>query len=130
MNERPFMIIVCVVIALLLTGCGRSGPAKYPVSGTITFNGAPLPDGSIVFMPVGQHESADAGTIHAGKFSFAAKPGKKSVEIRAVREVGEVIPAMGVRARESYVPAKYNSETILTAEVVPGGKNQFNFELD
>jgi hypothetical protein len=115
--------------ALLVSGCGRSGLATYPVSGKVTYNGAAVPDGSIVFMPLGDHTSADAGKISQGSFAFSAKPGKKRVEIRAVREVGEVIHEMGVKARQSYIPAKYNAETTLTAEVVPGEKNQFVFDL-
>jgi hypothetical protein len=121
--------VCCLAAALALAGCGRSGPRTYPVSGTVTFNGSPLPDGSIVFMPVDSHVAADAGTIHDGRFTFEAKEGKKRVEIRAVREVGEVIKEMGVRARQSYVPARYNSETTLSAEVVPKGKNEFTFDL-
>jgi hypothetical protein len=80
-------------------------------------------------MSADNHLAADAGKISGGQFTFLAKPGKKRAEIRAVREVGEVIREMGVKARQSYIPAKYNAETTLTAEVVAGGKNQFTFEL-
>lgn len=118
-----------LAVALLASGCGQSGPATYPVAGTVTFNGGPLTDGSIVFMSADNSVAPDAGMIRDGRFAFQSKPGKKKVEIRAVREVGKVIPAMGVAARESYLPAKYNSQTILTAEVVAGGANQFPFEL-
>jgi hypothetical protein len=118
-----------LTVLLALAGCGRSGPATYPVSGAVSYNGKPVPDGSIVFMSADNHLAADAGKIHDGRFEFAAKAGKKKVEIRAVREVGKVIPSMGVKARQSYIPATYNSESTLTAEVMPGGKNQFTFDL-
>ena len=36
---------------------------------------------------------------------------------------------MGVKKRQAYIPATYNSESTLTAEVAPGGKNQFTFDL-
>jgi hypothetical protein len=114
---------------LALTGCGRSGPATYRTSGTVAYNGKPVHEGSIIFMPSDNHLSADAGKISDGRFAFSAKAGKKRVEIRGVREVGEVIPSMGVKARQSYIPIEYNAETTLTAEVVPNGNNQFTFDL-
>ena len=120
----------CLLMALLaVAGCGRRGPATCAVSAAVTYNGAAVPDGSIVFMPLDKGMSADAGRITGGKSSFSAKPGKKKVEIRAVREVGKVIPSMGVRARQSYIPANYNTETTLTVEVIAGGKNEFSFDL-
>jgi hypothetical protein len=118
-----------LAVSLLVSGCGRSGPATYPVSGAVTWNGAPLTEGSIVFMAADGKAAAAAGTINTGRFAFPAQAGTKKVEIRAVREVGEVIPRMGVKARQSYIPATYNSKTTLTAEVIPGGANQFTFDL-
>ncbi len=100
-----------------------------PVSGTVSYNGTVVADGSIVFIPADKHLAADGGKIADGHFAFSAKAGQQRVEIRAVREVGKVIPSMGVKARQSYLPPTYNSESTLTAEVVPGGKNQFTFDL-
>jgi hypothetical protein len=118
-----------LAVTLPASGCNRSGPATYAVSGTVNWNGAPLGDGSIVFMAADGKTVAAAGTIRDGRFAFRAQAGKKKVEIRAVREVGEVIPAMGVKARQSYIPARYNAQTILVAEVAPDGENQFKFDL-
>ena len=114
---------------LMAIGCRRSGPPTYPVSGKVTYNGAPVADGSIILMPLDKGLSPDAGKISSGRFAFAAKAGTKKVEIRASREVGQVIREMGVKARQSYIPNKYNVETTLTAEVVSRGKNEFTFDL-
>lgn len=32
-------------------GCGKSGPETYDVSGTVTYNGQPVPVGQILFQP-------------------------------------------------------------------------------
>lgn len=124
-RTRPWFLL----LTLVASGCGRSGPALFPVSGTVSYNGAPVPEGSIVFMAADNRIAADAGTIHDGRFDFQAKEGKKLVAVRAVRNVGAVIPSMGVPARESYIPAEYNTNTTLTAEVVRGGDNHFVFDL-
>ena len=44
-----------------LTGCGEAtgdGPRRYPLSGTITYNGAPLPAGKIYFEPDGAKDNS------------------------------------------------------------------------
>ena len=116
--------------SILVGGCGGgSGSATYPVSGTVTWNGAPLPDGSIVFMAADDSVAPDAGTIHDGHFAFRAKAGNKKVEIRAVRAVGKVDPTMGVAPRQSYVPAQYNTQTTLTVEVLSGVNGPLAFDL-
>ena len=40
-----------VAALLLAAGCGEAGPARYHVSGKVTFNGQPVPAGQIVFEP-------------------------------------------------------------------------------
>lgn len=47
---------VWVAIPCLLTGCGDGGPPRYHISGTITFDGQPVPAGAISFIPVGETE--------------------------------------------------------------------------
>jgi hypothetical protein len=125
---RGGLVVPCFFV-LVVAGCGRSGPVTYPVTGTVSYNGAVVADGSIVFIPVDRHLAAEGGKITDGRFALSAKAGQNRVEIRATREVGKVIPSMGVKARQSYIPATYNSESALTSEVVPGGKNQFTFDL-
>ncbi|HUT57595.1 MAG TPA: hypothetical protein VNA25_07060 [Phycisphaerae bacterium] len=122
--------LVCLgLLALPVTGCGPSGPETYPVSGTVTWNGDPLPEGDIVFSPVDGSLAPDAGKIVAGKFEFQAQPGEKRVEIDATRESGEVDPVMHMAPRQAYIPSKYNSETTLKATVTAGGDNTFIFDL-
>ena len=128
-KRKPGELFVLLITTAVVAGCGRSGAAVCPVSGTVTYNGAAVADGSIVFIPSDKHLAAEGGKIADGHFAFSAKAGQNRVEIRATREVGKVIPSMGVKARQSYVPVKYNSESTLTAEVVRGGKNQFTFDL-
>ena len=101
---------VLLIAAAVVAGCGRS-TSVCPVSGTVSYNGTAVTDGSIVFIPADKHLAADGGKITDGRFAFLAKAGRQRVEIRAVREVGKVIPSMGVKARQSYLSATYNSES-------------------
>ena len=130
-KERAVTRVTAIMCLLLATagGCRHSGAVTFPITGTVTYNGKPLPNGSIVLLPVSGPSAADPGTIRDGRFAFAARAGKKKVEIRATREVGPVIRSMGARDKQSYIPGQYNSQTTLTAEVVPDGSNQFVFDL-
>jgi hypothetical protein len=116
------------VIAASLTGCGPSGPKVYPISGTVNFDGKPVPDGDIVLMTPG--EADEAGKIKDGKFAFSARAGNKKVKIMASRQEGPVDPQMGVAPSKPYIPAKYSTEkTELTMEVKESGENKFPFDL-
>jgi hypothetical protein len=127
MSRSPWLL--GLLSTALLAGCGPSGPRTYPVSGTVLFDGKPLPQGDIIFHAARGDMGADAGKIKDGKYSFRAKAGKKKVAILASKEVpGKRDPLMGPLI-ENYVPARYNDETTLTAEVRESGENQFDFQL-
>ena len=43
-------------------GCGKDGgPARYAVEGTVTFDGKPLAEGEIIFVPSPSGPQPDAG---------------------------------------------------------------------
>ncbi len=122
--------LVCLgLLVMVVAGCGPSGPVTYPVSGTVTWEGNPLAEGQIVFTPVDGSIAPDAGTITNGTFNFQAQAGSKRVEIYATRESGPPDPVMNMPPKEQYIPARYNAESILTAEVTKGGVSDLKFDL-
>jgi len=130
------MMKSCWAVALLgvfaLLGCD-SGPRMYPVSGTVTLDGQPVPEGDIAFLDPDNQIGPDAGKIKDGKFAFKTKAGKKMVEIRAARMQKPPPGADGPGGAEpafiEYLPERYNEKTELTAEVASGGPNQYEFKL-
>ena len=121
-----------VASTVILAGCAESVPETQTVSGTVTFDGTPVAEGEIVFRDAAGQTRSCGGQISDGKYSFEASPGNKKVEITARREVpgefdtsnpGEKTPLV-----EEYIPAMYNTETTLTAEVSSSQKT-FDFEL-
>ncbi len=135
-----FTALYCFVgIALvLLAGCGMNSN-RESVEGTVTLDGKPLSEGLIQFIPQQGTGGPSAGAgIAEGRFSIARDksifPGKFRVEITAARKTGRKIEspiAPGRFADETvqYLPARYNLQSELTAEVTAGGSNQFEFEL-
>lgn len=72
-------LFACTVL-LAVTGCGSDGPALYDVSGTLTHNGAPLPDMMITFLPT-DGSRASVGTTDAdGKFTLFFTADAKGVQ--------------------------------------------------
>jgi hypothetical protein len=128
-SARTGTLPVAALAALLfaLVGCS-AGDGKIPVSGVVTFDGSPMPDGYVTFTPAAGG-TPEAAPIAAGKFELGVKPGAHRVEIEASRFVGEKNEIMGLQPREQYVPARYNSETTLTSEVTADVENVFTFDL-
>jgi hypothetical protein len=137
-RRAPWLhVVLAALLPTIVAGCGDSGPRRYPVSGTITFDDKPLPDGEVIFFPADGSAQPDAGKIADGKFSFRSLPGKKRVEIRADRlSKTKTIPVDGgggkakwIPAREVYIPPQYNTESKLFVEVQPDGPRDFDFQL-
>lgn len=139
---------------VLLAGCADStGLAKrYPVSGKVTYKGAPLAHGNINFIPTDNPDASRAATapIENGKYTLTtatlddgAFPGTYSVtitstetdysEVRKNQKGGsghqdDVLKA--TRNAKSMIPAKYGfpEKSGLKAEVQPRS-NTFDFAL-
>jgi hypothetical protein len=117
-------------------GCGQS---PCSVSGKVLVNGAPVEDGRIALRPT----TADSGTrtarttIENGVFEFARaqglQPGDYSVVITALRKTGKQLPPEAGSGEvldqyEQFLPARYNTDTKLTCEVIEDSEN-LSFEL-
>jgi hypothetical protein len=148
-----FWHILGAVGLALLGGCGgdrppdRPAPSGTTVSGTVTWQGKPLALGTIGFVPAAAGEGEDASgekfVITNGRYEVpdppGLAPGSYKVRIHARGNLTKQGPAgelpkgipdfnpVDPRAREQ-IPEKYNDETTLTAEIVPGS-NTKNFEL-
>lgn len=70
-GSRLFLALV------FLSGCGTSGPALHPVSGTLTLDGQPLAAVTVNFFPVDQTQPSSAGLTDAqGRFTVTAQNGE------------------------------------------------------
>ncbi len=67
-------------VAVAIGGCGRrdSGPAQYNLSGAITFDGKPVPHGTITIAPDTSRGNSGRGAfaqIHDGRYQTTAGAG-------------------------------------------------------
>jgi hypothetical protein len=133
-----FLSAALAVQALLfLPGCGKSGYSELglvDVSGTVTLDGKPLPGAKVAFESEDKR-SAMGTTDSSGRYILmydsqtrGTTPGAKIVRITTV-EVGEGGGAAeGAAVAKETLPARYNRQSELKADVSPANKT-FNFEL-
>ncbi|MBI1321728.1 hypothetical protein GC170_00870 [bacterium] len=132
--------MACLIV--VIAGCGGGdGLDRQPVSGTVTFDGAPLKEGQIQFFPAANAKDAIAtgATITGGSYSIPRDigpiPGTYSVQItasggeQAPPEGSDGMPGTGPKHDKELLPAKYNAKTTLTAEVKAGATNTIDFPL-
>lgn len=129
MIQRFFIILFLAGLLLPHSGCGDGKPPKYSLSGTVTFNGQPIPDGSIMFQATDKRTAPDTALIVDGKYTLKLPAGEKLVMVEASKFVGPEDKTMGVRPRDQYIPHKYNIESKLTMEVKPQDGNVYDLPL-
>ena len=113
-------------------GCGGSGDVERTVvSGAVSYDGQPIDDGTIRFVPTkGTQAPVAAAQIQNGRYSADAKGGvpvgTHRVEIEAFRAdpnaAADADPgSIEGSAREQFIPEKYNTNSELELTVEPGG---------
>lgn len=128
-----------IAVAILFGGtvflAGCAGSVKTAdVSGTVSYNGTPVPEGSISFVAADGTGPTVGGAIKDGKYSATKVPlGQNKVSISGLKVVGKKKAYDTPGSPENTItaellPAKYNTKTELTLDVTVGA-NQKNWEL-
>src|SRR5438094_10434034 len=141
MNQvRIFNGLLCAcVIASGMAGCADRATNRCAVLGEVKFKGKPLDQGTILFLSEDPTRgSAEAIMIKDGLYSRPAKdgllPGRYKVSIGSVDSKNRVVdpdsPPGYLPVPKDRIQPKYNTQTILSAEVKTEGPNTFNFEVN
>jgi hypothetical protein len=123
-----------LALALMVSGCGESGPPMGEVTGTVTVAGEPASTGSIAFFPTDGKSATAGAPIEGGRYTAQVPLGESKVEIRVSKTVGHKklydTPDSPTKAiMEETLPAKYNDQTELTINVELG-VNEQNYDLE
>ncbi len=126
--------LVLAGVLAVVAGCsGGSASDLGLVTGTVTMGGKPLENAEIVFAPSSGRPSMGL-TNSNGQYELTyirdvkgAVPGTHKVRI-TTRPESQPDDYAGPPFKET-IPAKYNSDTTLTADVKVG-ENTFDFELE
>ena len=139
------LCLVALSMLAVLPACSKASKTEG-VTGVITYNGEPLADATVKFLPTDATGSQSYGkTNEKGEYKLqtllgaadaGTTPGEYKVTVDCITtvETGNMIEENGEEkpetVAESLIPAKYNNaETSgLTATVKPGD-NTINFDL-
>ncbi len=136
---RPAPAILILAAIAAIAGCGGppDGLPRRAVDGMVIYDGSPLPTGSIEFESESKENGKAmhaGGPIFEGKFSFPRDeglvPGRYKVIIYAAIAAPQKPEEEGKVPRRDIIPARYNAESILTAEIKDSGFNVLEFILD
>jgi hypothetical protein len=123
-RRSPFCFIAT---AILLGGCGETGPELAPVTGRITLDGKPLQSASVTFQPDDMKPPSFGGTDADGRYELMRKRG--IVGALVGQHTVRITVSRAVVANPRRIPERYNSASDLRREVKAGENNEFNFEL-
>ncbi len=125
------LIFCFILLALSIQACFQgTGSNESEVSGFIKLDGEPLPEGTITFISADNTTHSAQGKIQNGKYVVIVPVGEKQVEIHASRWTGKPYEKYDIMETEQYLPAIYNENSQLTAEVTSAQNMQLDFELD
>lgn len=132
-------IPVTVVTCLTIAGCGGSRIETAAVSGTVTYDGKPVTEGTVLFQPEkgpGATGSLDAQghyVLRTKKLADGAPLGKNTVVILPPTTLGgpdSPTPGQLIKRDFPNIPEKYRrAETSGLVREVNPGNNTFDFEI-
>lgn len=128
---------VCTLLSLCFVGCGADTGGRIGVSGKVTFQGKPLASGTIEFSPTDGKGSPSGSTIADGEYSVPAAqglmPGNYTVKISAVdgaaQDTTQAPGESTTVVNKELIPAEFNVNSKLKAEVTATGSSTFDFTI-
>ena len=136
MSTTGRRIVFAALCVAGVSGCGGpSPPVTAPVSGTVSYDGKPIADGSITFAAVDGSCAPSVLQIAEGRYEGRVVVGEKRIEIRAMRQAertgsaatgpgGDEGPVL-----ENFIPAAYNDASQLTRTIDPPGPVVVDLDL-
>lgn len=139
---RRILLVVLALAFACFAGCGKDptydGQQRFPISGTVSFDGQPVDGGMISFVPEAGDSNPSGGPILNGKFELPEEQGpnqgryrvavvwrKPTGKKRQDSDSGEPIDEV-----KQIIPPKFNGATTLYATVTDDSeKNVFSFDL-
>lgn len=139
--HSTFQIVTAIAVAVLITGCGSSGPPRGAVHGRVTIANQPLAAGQILFVPVAPNSGPTvSAAIVNGDYQLDERNGPivglNRVEVRGDRPLGFPVDDEQAFAQRGGaplppdpVPATYNTQSQLTLEVKAGEDNAYDVPI-
>lgn len=122
-----YILFAFITAAALLAGCSNK-EKTYTVSGTVSYKGELVPDGSISFVPDNPKLTPQGASIQNGKYTAEVRKGTMTVRITGSKPDPKQKMLDGSPFWTDFVPEKYGAQSTLTVEIT--GNQTENFDLD
>jgi hypothetical protein len=128
---------LCLSLLPTLVGCSEAVPETYAVRGNVTYKGEAVPNGVVMFMPVGAGNRVNGSIQPDGHYELLVAPGAYKVAVLASREAParEVTKENWVEAFQGvtkpYLPPQFGDpETSpLACTVAASSENRFDIDI-
>jgi hypothetical protein len=118
-----------ILATAFFSGCGRRGPERVVVSGSVTYNGKPIPDGTVRFLPSqassipvtvaiikdGAYRASGLGGVAVGTYKIQIEAFRQAPEQKASPMVRDI-------PRVQYLPKRFNIDSKLEFTIEPGSR--------
>lgn len=138
MNRSSYRYALCSLLLSLIStiGCGPRGDKDVvEVEGTVTLDGNPLPNATVLFIP-GQSRPSGAMTDENGHYELnytdrqkGARVGKNRVQITTAQGPSETADGTPIAAVSESLPARYHANSELEFTVSADQANVADFDL-
>lgn len=142
MERQSKFVVVLSALCLAAAGCGSEESAGPSLTGTVTFNGEPLPNANLTFEPDGTGGSTAYGrtdengvyTTHTGRSLAGIAPGRYNVGVEAYVIEPGMFDAQGnyVENGQFAIPKEYANpqQSGLWVEVTADGENVADIPIE
>jgi hypothetical protein len=126
---RSSIILLLLLVLLGIAGCG-GGSAMGTVNGTVTFDGQPLKQGTVRFVPVDGKSPTASANVTDGKFTVNVPTGEMRVEFSAPKATGrrtkmyDTPDSPVVEDTVELIPERYNVRSELKISVKKGSQDE------
>jgi len=123
--------LAAAVVGLAACGCGPRD-TRVECTGTVSYAGKPVEEGSIGFFPLAGGGRSEGAVITAGRYVARVQPGRHRVEIRGSRPLAEKTAGpsdMPGGIREDYIPKAFNDASTIEVEIPATGPHDLPFAI-
>jgi hypothetical protein len=122
---KRHVLAFIVLMMMLLPACRQRGPELGAVQGTVTLDGRPLAGGIVIFEPKAGGHTSRAVTDASGRYQLVYLRDTNGALVGS--HIVKIFTASEGNPKER-IPARYNKQSTLTADVASGA-NEHNFSL-
>jgi hypothetical protein len=115
LNRKLLAISTALLVLGVVVGCSGAKKDEVEVTGSVTIDGEPIPQGVVQFVAADGQTPTGGGVIKDGKYQAKVPPGEKKVLVLGTKVVGQEPeypddPKSTMRDKlETVTPPQYNA---------------------